>query len=190
MNSLPTLLTERTIMMIPAPEQAPLLQAYRSNNRAHLAPWEPARSQDYFTEASASRWLEESIALARAGSGLRFVAFDRTSGEAVATCSFTNIVRGIFLACHLGFSVAASRQGTGLMREVTQAGIAHMFDQEGLHRIMANHLPHNVRSEKLLRELGFEREGYARSYLCIDGRWEDMVLNSLVNAAGPAKPAN
>jgi hypothetical protein len=67
------------------------------------------------------------------------------------------------------------------MFEVAQAGIAYMFDIVGLHRIMANHMPANVRSEKLLRRLGFEREGVARAYLKINGPWEDHVLNALVN---------
>jgi ribosomal-protein-alanine N-acetyltransferase len=42
-------------------------------------------------------------------------------------------------------------------------------------------MPANTRSAALLQRLGFEREGFARSYLRINGRWEDMVLNSLVN---------
>jgi ribosomal-protein-alanine N-acetyltransferase len=66
------------------------------------------------------------------------------------------------------------------MHEVAQAGIGYMFETQGLHRIMANHLPANVRSEQLLRRLGFEREGYARAYLKIAGKWEDHVLNALV----------
>jgi len=33
----------------------------------------------------------------------------------------------------------------------------------------------------LLPSLGLEREGLARGYLQIAGRWEDMVLNSLIN---------
>jgi ribosomal-protein-alanine N-acetyltransferase len=41
-------------------------------------------------------------------------------------------------------------------------GIRHMSDVIGLHRIMANHLPSKVRSERLLRHLGFEREGVDR----------------------------
>jgi ribosomal-protein-alanine N-acetyltransferase len=56
-----------------------------------------------------------------------------------------------------------------------------MFGLMGLHRIMANHMPSNLRSAKLLQSLGFEREGVARSYLQIAGQWEDMVLNALVN---------
>jgi len=99
----------------------------------------------------------------------------------VAACNFTNIVRGPLQACHLGYSVDQAWQGQGLMREVVQTGIAYMFGTLGLNRIMANHMPSNLRSEKLLRALGFEREGHARAYLRIAGRWEDMVLNALVN---------
>lgn len=72
-------------------------------------------------------------------------------------------------------------QGQGLMYEVAQVGITYMFDTQGLHRIMANHMPANVRSEQLLRRLGFAREGYARAYLKIAGQWQDHVLNALVN---------
>jgi ribosomal-protein-alanine N-acetyltransferase len=47
---------------------------------------------------------------------------------------------------------------------------------------MACHMPSNLRSSALLGKLGFEREGFARSYLLINGAWEDMVLTSLINA--------
>lgn len=181
MNALPILHTERTLMTVPDPDQAPLLLAYRLHNRDHLAPWEPARSPDYFTEAAARQRLAQSVDEARAGSALHFMALDRDSGAVVATCSFTNIVHGVFQACHVGFSVAAACQGKGLMHEVAQAGIDYMFREQRLHRIMASHLPRNLRSAALLDKLGFEREGYARSYLRINGKWEDMVLSSLIN---------
>ncbi|MGL5537110.1 MAG: 30S ribosomal protein S5 alanine N-acetyltransferase, partial [Aeromonas veronii] len=35
----------------------------------------------------------------------------------------------------------------------------------------------------LLERLGFEREGFARAYLMINGRWEDHILTSLINPA-------
>jgi ribosomal-protein-alanine N-acetyltransferase len=181
MNELPCIHTARTVMLLLPPERAPLLLVYRLENRAHLAPWEPARTPAYFTEASARQRLAQSLAQARAGGALHFCALERDSGRMVASCAFTNIVRGVFQACHLGMSVAADCQGSGLMHEVAAAGIAHMFGQEGLHRIMASHMPRNTRSAALLQRLGFEREGYARSYLRINDRWEDMVLTALVN---------
>lgn len=39
------------------------------------------------------------------GLAVHFIAIDPTSGAMLAGCNFTNIVRGIFQACHLGYSV-------------------------------------------------------------------------------------
>lgn len=181
MSALPCIHTARTVMTVLAPEQAALLLAYRLDNRAHLAHWEPARDAAYFTEEAARRRLAQSVAEAHAGTALDFLACCRDSGAVLASCAFTNIVHGVFQACHIGFSVSAACQGKGLMFEVAQAGIAHMFSEQKMHRIMASHLPRNLRSAALLEKLGFEREGYARSYLRIGGKWEDMVLSSLIN---------
>jgi len=68
------------------------------------------------------------------------------------------------------------------MHEVLIATIDYMFQSQSLHRIMANYMPHNHRSEKLLKRLGFTKEGIAKSYLKINGSWQDHVLTSLVNA--------
>jgi ribosomal-protein-alanine N-acetyltransferase len=46
---------------------------------------------------------------------------------------------------------------------------------------MASYLPHNQRSGKLLKRLGFVVEGYARDYLLINGLWQDHILTSLTN---------
>ncbi len=40
-----------------------------------------------------------------------------------------------------------------------------------------------LRCAALLERLGFEREGYARDYLMINGRWEDHVLTARLNPA-------
>jgi ribosomal-protein-alanine N-acetyltransferase len=48
---------------------------------------------------------------------------------------------------------------------------------------MANYVPTNERSGRLLRRLGFVVEGYARDYLFIGGRFQDHVLTALTNGA-------
>ncbi len=45
-----------------------------------------------------------------------------------------------------------------------------------LHRLEAACIPTNLASIKLLEKTGFKREGYARSYLCINGIWQDHLL--------------
>ena len=47
---------------------------------------------------------------------------------------------------------------------------------------MANDMPHNKRSGDLLARLGFEKEGYAKDYLLIDGEWRDHVLTALTTS--------
>ncbi len=183
MTTPPVIATERALLHLFAPENAHLVQSYHEFNRAHLEPWEPQRQNDFYTEESFRGIAGRSHGAFLAGAEVKFIALDRTSGQMVASCSFTNIVRGPLQACNMGYSVAQALQGQGLMHEVASASIRYMFDVLGLHRIKANHMPSNVRSERLLARLGFEREGYARAYLKIAGRWEDMVLNSLINPA-------
>ncbi|GAB2951080.1 hypothetical protein GCM10011328_17830 [Hafnia psychrotolerans] len=66
------------------------------------------------------------------------------------------------------------------MYESLKAAIQYVHEKYDLHRIMANHLPDNTRSSKTLESLGFMKEGYAKSYLKINGIWQDHVLNSII----------
>ena len=47
---------------------------------------------------------------------------------------------------------------------------------DGLHRLEAACLPTNTPSRSLLAKAGFQQEGYAREYLCINGLWQDHLL--------------
>ena len=119
----------------------------------------------------------------RRDAALRLALFprERTAPSIVGTINFTQIFRGPFHACYLGYSIAERWEGHGLMREGLEAAIAYAFDELRLHRIMANYVPTNERSGGLLRRLGFVVEGYARDYLYIDGAWRDHVLTALTN---------
>ncbi|MEG8248649.1 GNAT family N-acetyltransferase [Pseudomonas paracarnis] len=156
------------------------ISRYERVNRKHLQPWEPLRDEEYFTTGNAKARVEQQVNNMQADNALCFLLLAE-SGEVLARCNYTNIVRGVFQACHLGFSLAESAQGRGLMNKTLQVTNRHCFEQLGLHRIMANHLPRNVRSERLLESLGFEKEGHARAYLKIAGAWEDHTLRSLIN---------
>ncbi|CNC54840.1 ribosomal-protein-alanine acetyltransferase [Yersinia similis] len=101
--------------------------------------------------------------------------------EVRGVANFSNVLRGSFHACFLGYSLGERWQGQGLMFEALQPLIRYMQRQERMHRIMANYMPHNHRSGNLLARLGFEREGYAKDYLMIDGQWRDHVLTALTN---------
>ncbi len=157
--------------------------AYVTENRQHLAEWEPRRPDYYYTLVLWKQDLAAARAEFQRGQSFRLVLLksEDLQGPILGVCNFRNIVRGAFHACHLGYSMDHRHQGRGLMFEGLSAAIRYAFDELNLHRIMANYMPHNERSARLLEKLGFVREGFAQDYLHIAGAWRDHVLTSLTN---------
>ena len=180
-DSIPELITHNLIITILKPDDFHLLADYEQQNHAHFSKWEPLRNENYFKETEVKKRIELSFKNFQTGSSIPFVALDKTRTRIVCVCNFTNIVYGVFQACNLGYSINAQDQGKGLMFEALSASIDYLFTQVGLHRVMANYIPTNLRSEKLLIRLGFEKEGLAKSYLKIAGSWQDHVLTSKIN---------
>lgn len=173
--------TDRLVIRQAGPEDIDALMAYRERNRAHLTPWEPLRDAAWETREAWEARLATARDDADAGRAFSFVGRLEEKDKIVATATLSNVLRGVFQACHLGYSVDASHEGQGLMREMLEAVIDYAFMELQLHRVMANHLPQNEKSAGLLKRLGFEREGYARDYLLIGGHWRDHVLTAKIN---------
>lgn len=172
--------SKRLVMQTPTPDDVAAVLDYHSRNREHLRPWEPRRDALFYSEKGMGARIAAMVAAIQAGTALHLLIRAESGGPVLGEIGFTNIVRGAFQACHLGFSLCEQAQGRGLMREAIGAALELMFGQYGLHRVMANYRPENVRSARLLESVGFEQEGLARSYLHIDGAWRDHVLTSLV----------
>jgi ribosomal-protein-alanine N-acetyltransferase len=179
----PHLLTERLLLRLPGAADAPRLLAFMRENEEFLKPWSPPLrngmdSEEFWLNSAHGAQLEF-----REGRSLRLVLLQRddAAGEIVGTCNFNHILRGPFQACYLGYQLAEKYEGRGLMQEALERAIRYVFDELCLHRIMANYMPHNVRSGHLLSRLGFRVEGTAKDYLFIDGAWRDHVLTSLAN---------
>lgn len=183
----PCIETERLLLTVGPPETAARYAAFAVDNEEHLARWEPPRPEGYFTEGYWYRRLERSRdELAREAS-CRLAIFRRgdPEGPVLGHCNFTQIVRGGFQACFLGYSLDRRVVGKGMMTEALSAAIPFVFGKLRLHRIQANYVPTNERSGRVLRGLGFVVEGYARDYLFVGGRWRDHVLTALANPAAP-----
>lgn len=163
------------------PGHETILANYFSVNEMHLQPWSPLVPRDHHTESAWRRRLEERETEFESGLSVHFIGTDKAESHVIGSCSLSNIVRGVFQACRMGYSVAERYQGQGYMKAIAEHAIRYAFRDLKMHRIMADHMPSNERSEKLLASLGFEREGYARDYILINGKWEDHVLNSLIN---------
>ena len=175
--------TARLTLTPPSIADADALLDYYQKNRLHFQEWEPKRDQTYFTLHSVRERISAMVGTMKEQKSLHLLLREHDTAAVIGECGFTNIVRGAFQACHLGFSVCQTAQGRGLMHEGLQCAIDFVFSELALHRVMANYRPENQRSHRLLQRLGFEQEGHARAYLKIDGRWRDHVLTSLINEA-------
>ena len=173
--------TPRTHTYLLADEHAPALHEYYTANAAHLAPWEPRRPDGYHSLAAWQARVIEFAEEQTGGEALRMLSFRPGDQQLVAVCAFTNISRGVFQACNLGYSIAAAQAGQGLMTEIVEAAVAYVFRELDLHRVMASYVPDNQRSARVLEKVGFSKEGLARSYLQINGRWRDHVLTAKLN---------
>ncbi len=178
-----SLYTERLVLTLPGAEAASQIVSYFETNRAHLTPWEPPFPKGMFSNAFWERRLVQNQQEYRVAKSMRLALRwrDQPDGKVLGLANFTQFVRGAFMACTLGYSLDEDCQGKGLMSEALRRAIAHLFDELGMHRVMANYLPVNERSGRLLRRLGFLVEGYARDYIFINGEWRDHILTSLVN---------
>lgn len=177
------LTTERLRLRIPEPKLAAALAQYYIRNTDHFAPYAARRPEGFHAVGA---WRERIAITQRAcalGQTLHLVLSARAGAQTaiLGDIHYTNIVRGAFQATHLGYQLDRDAVGQGLMYEALTATNCHLFEVLGLHRIMANYVPTNERSGRLLRRLGFQVEGYARDYLFLDGCWKDHVLTALVN---------
>ncbi|CUI16754.1 ribosomal-protein-alanine acetyltransferase [Candidatus Protochlamydia naegleriophila] len=183
--------TERLLLKTPQLSHAEALVDFEKRNREFLKPYMATTGEDLFSVYEWEKRLEKWQVEQQHSQSMRLLFFLKGSAHrdlVIGSCHFTQCFRGAFHACYLGYKIDQSHQGYGFMFEGLQHAISYLFDDLNFHRIMANYLPTNLRSEQLLKRLGFMVEGYAKNYLMIDGRWQDHVLTSLTNAHWQEEP--
>jgi ribosomal-protein-alanine N-acetyltransferase len=149
-------------------------------SRGFLTPWEPVWPADDLTKIAFRRRIRRYQRDVRNGTGYPFLVFSTDGETLLGGLTLSHIQRGVTQSGVLGYWMGGPYAGKGLMAAAVRALVAYSFDTLNLNRIEAACLPHNVASIRLLEKVGFTREGYARKYLCIDGRWQDHVLFGLV----------
>jgi ribosomal-protein-alanine N-acetyltransferase len=109
----------------------------------------------------------------RTGAVIGYLLRDATTGELAGVVNLNEVVRGVFQSAYLGFYVHAAHAGQGVMTVGLEQVLKEAFTVHGLHRLEANIQPRNSASLRLVRRLGFRREGFSPRYVKIGGRWRD-----------------
>jgi ribosomal-protein-alanine N-acetyltransferase len=156
-----------------------MLASLYVENRQFLAPWQPRRPDGYFTEGGQREAVGAALAQQSSGSAVRLAILD-PEGALVGTITLASIIRGAFQSCSVGYWLAERAQGRGLATAALREAAHVAFTDLQLHRIQAETLTHNVRSQRVLERLGFHRYGVAPSYMHIAGEWQENVLYQLL----------
>lgn len=179
-NASPTLRGEHVLLRTPVIGDFQQWARLREESRSFLAPWEPIWPADDLTKLAFRRRLRRYQREVRNGSGYPFFVFSADGETLLGGLTMAQIQRGVTQSAVIGYWMGKPYAGKGLMTAAVRAVVTFAFDNLHLNRVEAACLPHNAASIRLLEKVGFQREGYARKYLCIDGRWQDHLLYGLV----------
>ena len=166
--------------------RAPQLQDYpawaelRALSREHLVPWEPIWPRDDLTRSAFRRRLRHYGREARDDHGYAFFVFENATGRLTGGVTLSSIRRGVTQSATLGYWMGAPFARRGAMTKAVATLCPFVFQDLRLHRLEAATQPANTASVRVLEKNGFEREGYARSYLKINGVWQDHLLYALL----------
>jgi len=176
----PMIATERVVLRAPSMTDYNAWSELRGASRDFLKPWEPLWPIDDLSKPAFRRRLRRYQREINEATGYPFLVFRTEDVALVGGLTLSHVVRGVTQSCSLGYWMGQPFAGRGLMTAAVKAVIPFVFDTLKLHRLEAACLPHNAASIRLLEKAGFTREGYARRYLNIDGRWQDHLLFAIV----------
>jgi ribosomal-protein-alanine N-acetyltransferase len=184
-DSPPVIDGDVVVLRSPQMSDFPEWAAVRELSRDFLTPWEPVWPSDDLTRAAFRRRLRRYAEDMRTDQAYPFFVFRKSDDALVGGLTLANVRRGVAQAGSIGYWAGAQFVRQGLMSGGVRALIPFAFGSLRLHRLEAACIPTNTASIRLLEKTGFKREGIAREYLCINGRWQDHLLYAMISSDHP-----
>jgi ribosomal-protein-alanine N-acetyltransferase len=176
--------TERLILKTIDESFTSLVLDYYIRNREFLEKWEPVREEEFYTAEYHRNDLKGELDRIKNGQSLRLWILKKEDiNNIIGNIGYSNIVRGCFQSCHLGYKLDRQNVNKGFITEALNTSIDYVFNKLKLHRIEANVIPDNYPSIRVLEKLGFYNEGISKKYLKINGKWQDHIHMVLLNEA-------
>jgi len=174
--------TQRLTLRTLGPSFASKILSFYENNKKFLEEYEPLRPPYFYTKQHQKQLLKWDQDGFNRSIMVRVWLFKKNDPiSPIGTIVFSNITRGIFQSCFLGYKIDSFHKEQGYMTEALFKMLEYAFTDLKLHRIEANIMPRNIASFKLVKKFGFKEEGLAKKYLQINGSWQDHIHMVLLN---------
>lgn len=170
----PDLQTERLLLRRLTREDAADIFAYASDPEvARLTTWEAHRTLD-----DSLQYLERVRTWYDEGFGGPWGLVLKGTGTLVGTCGLAVVPE--HYRAELGYAIARSCWGQGLMTEAARAAIHFGFVSLGLNRIEARCWLDNIASARVMEKCGMKYEGTLREQIFIKGRFDTLLIYSIL----------
>jgi ribosomal-protein-alanine N-acetyltransferase len=181
----PIITTERLILRLPQQADFADWSHLRGVSKDGLIPFEPKWAENELSRDSFRLRLRFYQREFRDSTGYPFFIFTKEGNNLLGGITLSNVRRGVTQSGSIGYWIGQPFQKNGYMTEAVKALGVYAFKELGLHRIDAASLQENLASIRVLEKCGFQKEGLARQYLCINGQWQDHLLFGwLINDLG------
>lgn len=167
---------EKVVLRPPAISDYAPWATLRSASRGHLEPWEPTWGRGDLSYASYRKRLKHYARESRDDLGYAFFVAHPVTGQLLGGLNLSNVRRGAAQMATLGYWAGAQHTRNGYMTSAVEAIVPFAFHGLRLHRLEAAVMPSNTPSIRVLEKCGFVREGFAKSYLKINGAWTDHFI--------------
>ena len=172
--SLPTLRTTRLTLRPHRLSDAPVVQRLAGDPEVAL---ETDAIPYPYEDGVAEAWID-SLEPAWEDGRLLTLAITEQSDGLVGTMSLS--INPRHRSAELGYWIGQPYWNKGYATEAGRAFLRYGFDEIGLNRIQARHMPRNAASARVLEKLGMRLEGVHRQCLYLRGEFEDLAVYAIL----------
>ncbi|MFD0271813.1 GNAT family N-acetyltransferase [Streptomyces sp. NPDC127106] len=170
------MITDGVGMRYVEPGDAAGLADVLARNRAYMAPFEPWRSEVFYTEEGQRARIAGLLAEHDGGRLFPYVVVEAATDAPIGMINLGSVSLGPFRSGGVGYWVDRAWTGRGVATAALEEVCRIARDELRLHRVEASALVDNTASQRVLAKAGFARIGLAPGYLHINGAWRDHVL--------------
>lgn len=176
----PILRTERLLLREFTNEDIPAVFSIFS--RGDVNQWTETNPMQSIVEAETR--VKSRMNLFQDHMGIRWaVTLREQPMDVIGSCGFFSVRRGTETV-EIGYDLHPDYWNKGLMTEALREMVSYsfgIFSMVPVHRMEALVIPENIPSIRVLKKLGFEREGRRREFGFWKGRYQDVDLYALLN---------
>lgn len=137
------------------------------------------RSQTELTKAKFYKLLSDQKNKRQHEDYFDYGVFLCSSGELIGRIGLGHFIRSVTQSSFIGYALFNKYWGLGYAEEAVAALIDIAFSDHKLHRVVAGIEPDNKRSLRLVKKLGFRKEGVSKRVVLLRGEWQDLIQYAL-----------